>query len=179
MLPVSFMLTRSTSWKNRRVAALSNTQILTYTNIASDVGVSRQTVMEWYQILDDSLIGYQLPSFRKGLKRKTYGMPKFYFFDLGVTRILQNIRAPEPGQSEYGSYFEHYVFMELRAYLDTIQSRSVLQYWRTTTGHEVDIIVGEEIAIETKTTKKADSRDWKGLRLFMEEARCTRQYPRL
>jgi predicted AAA+ superfamily ATPase len=156
------------------IAAYSNTKILNFTNIASDVGVSRQTVTDWYQILVDTLIGYQLPSFIKGKKRKTYGMPKFYFFDVGVARALQNTPAPTSTQTEYGAFFEHYIFMELRAYLDYIQNKDTVSYWRTTSGFEVDFILGEKVAIETKTTKKADTRDYKGLKAFMEERICQR-----
>lgn len=156
------------------VAALSNTQMLNFTNIASDVGVSRQAVTGWYQVLVDTLIGYELPSFTNGKKRKTYGMPKFYFFDLGVARALQNAPVPTSIQTEYGAFFEHYVFMELRSYLDYIQSKEVLSYWRTTSNFEVDFVLGENVAIETKTTKKADSKDYRGLKAFMEEGICDR-----
>lgn len=156
------------------VAALSNTQMLNFTNIASDVGVSRQAVTGWYQVLVDTLIGYELPSFTNGKKRKTYRMPKFYFFDLGVARALQNVPVPTSIQTEYGAFFEHYVFMELRSYLDYIQSKEVLSYWRTTSNFEVDFVLGENVAIETKTTKKADSKDYRGLKAFMEEGICDR-----
>jgi len=156
------------------VAALSNTELVNFTAIASDVGVSRQTVSDWYQILVDTLIGYELRSFTSGKKRKTFGMPKFYFFDLGVARTLQNAPVPTAVQTEYGKYFEHYVFMELRAYLDYTQSRFDLAYWRTTSGFEVDFVIGEQVAIETKTTKKVDNRDLRGLRAFMEEKICHR-----
>lgn len=155
-------------------AALSNTEILNYTNIASDAGVSRQTVTGWYQILADTLIGYELPSFTKGKTRKTYGMPKFYFFDLGVARALQNIPAPGAAQSEYGVFFEHYMFMEIRSYLDYIQSKEKLSYWRTTSGFEVDFILGTAAAVEVKTTKKSKPKDFKGLKAFMEEGICRR-----
>lgn len=151
------------------VAALSNTKQLNFTNIASDVGVSRQTVTDWYQILVDTLIGYELQSFSKGKKRKTFGMPKFYFFDVGVARMLQNSPVPGVNQAEFGAFFEQYVFMELRAYLDYIQSRELLAYWRTTSGFEVDFIIGDQVAIETKTTRKADAKDFKGLMAFKEE----------
>lgn len=156
------------------VAALSNTELLNFTNIARDVGVSRQTVTDWYQILVDTLIGYELSSYAKGKKRKTYGMPKFYFFDLGVARALQNAPVPTTTQTEYGNFFEHYIFMELRSYLDYIQSKEVLSYWRTTSGFEVDFVLGEQVAVETKTTKKAGTRDYKGLKAFMEEGICRR-----
>lgn len=156
------------------VAALSNTEMLNFTNIASDVGVSRQTVTDWYQILVDTLIGYQLPAYRKGKRRKTYGMPKFYFFDLGVARILQNTPAPMKTQSEYGAFFEQYIFMELRSYLDYSQRREALSYWRTTSGFEVDFILGDTVAIETKTTGHVDARDLKGLKALEEEGICRR-----
>ncbi|WP_320122045.1 DUF4143 domain-containing protein [uncultured Sphaerochaeta sp.] len=156
------------------VAALSNTQMISFTNIANDVGVSRQAVTGWYQVLVDTLIGYELPSFTNGKKRKTYGMPKFYFFDLGVARALQNAPVPTSIQTEYGAFFEHYVFMELRSYLDYIQSKEVLSYWRTTSNFEVDFVLGEKVAIETKTTKKADTKDYRGLKAFMEEGICDR-----
>lgn len=156
------------------VAALSNTELVNFTAIASDVGVSRQTVSDWYQILVDTLIGYELRSFTSGKKRKTFGMPKFYFFDLGVARILQNAPVPTSVQTEYGKCFEHYVFMELRAYLDYVQSKMNFSYWRTTSGFEVDFVIGEQVAIETKTTKKVDNRDLRGLRAFMEEKICHR-----
>lgn len=156
------------------VAALSNTELLNFTNIASAVGVSRQTVIDWYQILIDTLIGYELSSYTKGKKRKTYGMPKFYFFDLGVARALQNAPVPTISQTEYGTFFEHYIFMEIRSYLDYIQSKEVLRYWRATSGFEVDFVLGEKVAVDTKTTKKADTRDYKGLKAFMEECICQR-----
>lgn len=156
------------------VAAVSNTEILNFTNIANDVGVSRQTVAGWYQILVDTLIGYELAAFTKASKRKTFGLPKFYFFDLGVARLLQNSPVPAESQSEYGKMFEHYLFMELRAYLDYCQRKEVLSYWRTTSGFEVDFVLGDAVAIEVKTTRKADSRDYRGLRALMDEGICKR-----
>jgi predicted AAA+ superfamily ATPase len=151
------------------IAALSNTQIVNYTNIGNDVGVSRQTVADWYKILIDTLIGFEIHPFSKGKKRKTFGMPKFYFFDVGVARILQNSPVPSPMQTEFGSFFEHYIFMELIAYLDYKQIKMPLTYWRTISGFEVDFVLGDKIAIEAKSTKKSDHRDYKGLKALMEE----------
>ena len=86
------------------VAALSNTRQLNFTNIARDVGVSRQTVTDWYQILVDTIIGYELPSFTKGKKIKTFGMPKLNIFDVGVARVLQNSPVPHTNQVEFESF---------------------------------------------------------------------------
>lgn len=156
------------------VAALANTQILHYQNIANDVGVNIKTVQSWFDILKDTLIGYELPTYQKAKKRKTFQTSKFYFFDVGVARILKGINPPTSNQTEYGEFFEHFIFMELRAYLDYNQKKEGLSYWRTTSGFEVDFILGDTIAIETKTTKKVDSRDLKGLLAFKEENICTK-----
>lgn len=154
------------------IAALSNTELINYSNIASDVGITRQAVTGWYQILIDTLIGFELPAYRKTKKRKAIETAKFYFFDIGVMRTLLDIDAPKENQTEYGKFFENYIAMELRAYLDYSQKRETLCFWRSTANQEVDFIIGDSIAIETKTTKAVDSHDCKGLKAFMEEKIC-------
>lgn len=151
------------------VAATTSGEIVNYTNIASDVGISRQSITNWYQILIDTLIGYYLPAFTNGVKRKTFGLPKFYLFDLGITRALLQIPPPREGQTEYGHFLEHYICMELRAFLDYRQHKEILSYWRTTSGFEVDFILGDKVAIEVKATKESNARDYRGLIAFMEE----------
>ncbi|HNZ94847.1 MAG TPA: DUF4143 domain-containing protein, partial [Sphaerochaeta sp.] len=167
------------------VAALTNAEQVNYMNRAGDVGISRQSVANWYQILIDTLIGHYLPAYTKGVKRKTFSLPKFYLFDLGITRALLQIPPPVEGQSEYGRFLEHYIFMELRAYLDYGQRKEILSYWRTTGGIEVDFILGDRIAIEVKATKQSNTRDYKGLLAFMEEGIaerhilvCREEHPR-
>jgi predicted AAA+ superfamily ATPase len=54
------------------VAALSNTGIINYTNIANDAQIPRQTVRLWFEILYDTLLAFELPVFRKTIKRKWY-----------------------------------------------------------------------------------------------------------
>ena len=61
-------------------AAFSNGEIVNYSNIASDCGVSSTTVKEYFNILVESLIGYWLPSFQKRPKRRIVSAPKFLLF---------------------------------------------------------------------------------------------------
>jgi len=70
------------------VAALSSSEIVNYTSIAADCGVSAKTVKEYFNILEDTLIGYTIPSYTKTIKRKVAQAPKFYFFDVGVYNYL-------------------------------------------------------------------------------------------
>ena len=87
-------------------------------------------------------------------------------FDLGVIRQLLGFDKVETGSTEYGKFFETYMAMEMRAYIG-YRSRvkfniTPLSYWRSLSGFEVDFILMEKIAIETKTTRRHTARDLKG-----------------
>ena len=91
------------------VAALSNTEMLNYASISKEVGISATGISEWFQILYDTLIGFEVTAFQKTRKRKTYATSKFYFFDVGVVRRILNIDRIQENTSEYGKFFEAYV----------------------------------------------------------------------
>lgn len=99
------------------VAALTSSEIVNYSNIASDCGVSAKTVKEYFSILEDTLIGYLVPAYTKATKRKVSQSPKFYYFDVGVYNYLMNRTSLSQGTPEYGHAFEHFVVQEIRAYL--------------------------------------------------------------
>ena len=71
-------------------AAFSNGEIVNFTNIASDCGVSSPTIKEYFQILEDTLIGRFVPVFQHKPKRRVIKSPKFYFFDVSITNHLLN-----------------------------------------------------------------------------------------
>lgn len=160
------------------VAALGNSEILNYENISKDVGVSRSAVISWFQILYDTLIAFELPAYSKTKKRKAYASSKFYMFDLGVIRHLLGFEKIEAGSTEYGKFFETYIAMEMRAYigyrLRPKINNTPLCYWRSLSGFEVDFILMEKVAIETKTTRRHTSRDLKGLKALKEEGLFSR-----
>jgi len=150
------------------VAALCNGKIINYTKIANDAQVARSTVQEYFAILKDTLIASELPVWDKSQKRKAIGTNKFYFFDAGVARVLQDrslIRANSP---EFGEAFEAYIFHELKTFADYHQIDK-LHYWRSTSGFEVDFILNDSIAIEVKASKNLSDQDLKGLRALREE----------
>jgi predicted AAA+ superfamily ATPase len=152
------------------VAALCNARQLNLAKIANDAQVARTTVQEYFSILRDTLIGYELPAWRETTKRKATASSKFYFFDAGVARVLQNRSEIRPGTSEFGDALETYFFHELRAYADYRGGMS-LHYWRSTTNYEVDFILDNRIAIEVKGTGQIQMRDLKSLKALQEENR--------
>jgi predicted AAA+ superfamily ATPase len=152
------------------LAAITNGDILNFTKISSDVGVSAASVREYYQILEDSFLGFMLPAYTKVSKRKAYSTGKFYFFDLGVSNTLARVTSLPEGSDFYGKAFEHFILLEIRAYLDYKRLINMsLSYWQSVTGYEVDVIIGDKIAIEVKSTTEIQARHFKTLQLFSEE----------
>ena len=151
------------------MAALTNAELLNYANIASDSQLPAQTVRQWYQVLEDTLLGYQVEPFTKTAKRKAIATAKFYFFDIAISRALKNIPVPGAGTAEFGEYFEQLVCMELKAWIDYTRPRSKLTYWRSTSNMEVDFCVDEELAIEVKSTQNVTEKHLRGLRALREE----------
>lgn len=150
-------------------AATANTRIVNYTNIASDAQIPRQTVKSWFDILTETLIGFFLEPFTRSVKRKAITTAKFYLFDPGVVRALRRFPVVRPESADFGGFFEHLVFHELRSWIDYRSPRSRLCYWRSTSGFEVDFVVDEEVAIEVKAAERAQERHLRGLRALREE----------
>jgi predicted AAA+ superfamily ATPase len=155
-----------------RVAAFCNSTIVNFTNVAGDAQVARTTVYEYFEILKDTLILHELPAWRKSKKRKPLASSKYYFFDIGVVAALQE-RQFRPGTPEFGEAFETYLMHELLSYRDYL-SDEPLSYWRSTSGFEVDFIIGDHTAIEAKARENISSSDLKSLRALSEEKRLQR-----
>lgn len=153
------------------VAALTDGEIVNYTNIASDCGIDKNTVQEYFTILKDTLIGYMVPAYTKIIKRKLRQAPKFYYFDVGIPNYLLGRRGLQPGSADFGHAFEHLLIQEIIAYLGyNGYERNTLSYWHTYNGYEVDAVLGDaKVAIEFKSCIEVQSRHLTGLKAFKEE----------
>jgi predicted AAA+ superfamily ATPase len=150
------------------VAALCNGQMLNYSKIASDAQVPKSTVQEYFHILRDTLLGDDLPAWRRTEKRKPLATAKFYFFDVGIVRHLQRRRQLQEGSPEFGEAFEAYLHHELKTYCD-YEGVPDLAYWRSTSDFEVDFILNDRTAIEVKAKANVSDRDLRGLHALREE----------
>jgi len=155
-----------------KVAALCNGTVVNFTNVSNDAQVPRTTVYEYFEILKDTLLLYELPAWRKSKKRKPLTSSKYYFFDVGVVAALQG-RQFRPGTPEFGEAFETYLMHELVSYSDYI-SGEPLSTWRSTSGFEVDFILGDHTAVEVKAKENVSAHDLKSLRAFAEEKKLKR-----
>ncbi len=158
------------------VAGLCNGDMINATNIARDCGIDRSTVQSYYQILIDTLLGYYIYPFSKKKKRDLIlSTPKFYLFDVGVANYLAQQFVNELKGSFAGKSFEHFILMELMAYIGLKRKKIDISYWRTKTGLEVDFVIGDAaVAIEVKISHQVHKEDLKGLVAFCEEHPLTK-----
>ncbi len=167
------------------LAATTNGELLNFTSLGNDAAISPRTVQNYYQILEDTLVGHILKPFQKTKKRKAVATSKFYFFDIGVLNTLLGREQIAPRGEAYGRVLEHLIFLELRAYADYRRVRSELSFWRSLAKQEVDFLVGDKTAIEVKAKERVSNADLKGLRALSEELRlkykivvCNEKWPR-
>jgi len=149
--------------------ALTNGEELNFQSIAGDCGVSPNSVKNYIQILEDTLIAFQLKAYTKTKKRKAISRSKLFFFDIGVCNSLANRGEIFEASELFGKAFEHFIILEIRAYLSYSRKRNIIRYWRSTSKFEVDIIIDSRWAIEIKSTKLISNKHLKGLRALKEE----------
>ncbi len=154
-----------------QVVGLNHGQQVNYTAVARETGVSANTVRSYFQILEDTLLGFTLEPWRRRQKRRLVETAKFYLFDIGVANYLHPEGAAiAEGSNRYGRAFEHFVLNEVRAYLAYTNTDLPLTFWRTSSGFEVDLVIGSmDLVIECKSTREVRAADLKGLRALREE----------
>ncbi len=154
------------------VAAQMNGKILNYAKIARDSGVEERSVARYFQILDDTLVGFHLYPFEKSLRKQQSQKAKFYFFDTGVTRALQNKITLDLNTmtKDYGDYFEQFLVLEFFRLNDYYEKHFEFSYFRSNDSLEVDLIVKRpgkpEILIEIKSHDYFNEEDSKNLEII-------------
>lgn len=160
-----------------RASALSDTEVVDYTNIASDCGVRSPTVKNYYEILCDTLQGFFLPSYSRRPKRKIIHAPKFYYANVGVVNWLAKRKEIEPSSEAFGKAYENVIINEIRAWNSYKKMGYQLSYWKLASGAEVDLVIEElSLAIEIKSSKSISAKSLKGLReLSLEHPKFTKK----
>lgn len=151
-----------------QAAGFYNAQILNIENVAREAGVGRTTVDKYFQILEDTLIGFRLPAFAEGIKSKEVQHPKFFLFDTGVARACAGLLNDPVDSIWKGFALETLILNELRAYNHYSDKNRNLFYYQVSGGYDVDFIVEtrkktlssprQALLISAKYAKKWDSR---------------------
>jgi predicted AAA+ superfamily ATPase len=149
--------------------ALSNGEEISYQSIAGDCGVSPNSIKNYIQILEDTLVAFQLKAFTKTRKRKAISRSKLYLFDIGVTNSLAKRGEIMEGSELFGKAFEHFILLEVRAFLSYTRKNIGMCYWRSTSKFEVDLILDDQWGVEIKSASSIQDKHLKGIRALKEE----------
>ena len=155
------------------IASNLNGQILNLETIAREAAVSRSTAQGYFEVLSDTLVGFQLEALKPRFRIKETAHPKFYFFDCGVTRVLAGTHRSPITPQERGMLFETLILSELRAWLEASRSGLKLNYWSVPSGGEVDVLISDGksplLGIEIKSADQYRSEMSQTLRTLMTE----------
>jgi uncharacterized protein len=152
------------------VAAGQSGEILNFSAVGRDAMLATRTVREYFQILEDTLLGFRLEAWQKSPRARMVAHPRFYLFDPGVTNALcRRLTAPlDP--SILGRLFDQWIVLECMRQIEYLQDEARLFHWRTNTGAEVDLIVEKHnkirLAVEIKSRKSVTGADITGMRSF-------------
>lgn len=148
-------------------------ELTSYSEIARECGLPVRTVQSYYEILEDTLIGFKLEPWRKSIRKRLSAHPKFYFFDNGIVNaVTKRLTAPiDPGLR--GKLFEQFVILETYRIIYYKQSEANIFFWRTNHGAEVDLLIEKHgkllAAIEIKGSSNISGSHLSGIRAFKEE----------
>ncbi len=160
-------------------AAFSQGQILSLQTIGTELGIDRKTVDQYFQILEDLLIGFRIPVFQKRAKRKMTVRPKFFFFDTGVYRTLRQQGPLDPIEEIDGVSVETLVFQNIKSHIENLGLHLQIYFYRTQNKHEVDFIIyGDDgfFAFEVKRTSKIRAADLQHIEEFKKDYPNSQSY---
>ncbi|MCI5064117.1 AAA family ATPase [bacterium] len=170
------------------VAAQMNGKIINYSALARECGASDSSVREYFQILEDTLLGFHLPPFHRSVRKRQRQNPRFYLFDNGVQRALANLLTIplSPRTSAYGDAFESWLISEVHRLIHYAENDFILSYLRTKDDAEIDLIIerpGMKTAlVEIKSTNEVTPESLATLNRFAKDmpdcaAYCLSQDP--
>ena len=157
------------------VASQMNGKIINYSKISRDVGVDDKTVQQYFQILEDTLIGFSLEGFQHSIRKRLISKPKFYFFDTGVKRALAKELSIPVNEStyQYGELFEQYIILECIKLSSYYKKDYTFNYYMTKESLEIDLVITRPgkplLFIEIKSKNNVQQQDIKELRLLKKD----------
>ena len=163
-------------------SAQSNAKIINYSKIEKDAGISSGQAERHFEIIIDTLIGRYLHPYEKSVRKRQTKKAKFYFFDTGVLRALQNMAGEtlDPSTYEYGDIFETFIINEFFKLKDALEKRWEFSYLRTKDNVEIDLIIekpkGETLLIEIKSGVTIKTEHIKSLNTIAKSFKQPKKY---
>lgn len=158
-----------------RLCAGRTGQLLNLSALASECGITHNTVKSWISVMEASYIVFLLRPHHANFKKRLVKMPKLYFYDVGLASWLLGIRTPEhiTNHPLRGALFETFILSELLKSRMNKGERPSLFFWRDSNGNEVDVIEeqgGKLRPIEIKSGKTLSIESTAGLKKWLKLA---------
>lgn len=156
------------------VAASENGNLLSWANLAADSGIDAKTIRSYFEILEDTLVGFLLPAYERSLRKQQRTHPKFYFFDSGVKRALAyELTLPlSQGTSEYGKAFEHFWMTEIFRQNQYLEKDYSFSYFGTP-DLEIDLVMERPgkstLMVEFKSSTHVREKELSGLKSLQKD----------
>jgi predicted AAA+ superfamily ATPase len=148
-------------------------EVVNASSWAKEAGLPARTVQSYFEVLEDTLVGFRLQAWTRSPMKRLVSHPKFFLFDNGLGNALAHRLGGQPDAALRGRLFEQFLVQETRRRLDYAGADHRLYYWRTNNGAEVDLLVETEgalaLAVEFKSRPQADGADLTGLRSFHDD----------
>ena len=150
-------------------------QLMNMSSLATDCGVSHNTIRSWLSVLEAGYVVFLLQPHHQNFGKRLVKTPKLYFYDTGLAAFLLGIRDPEHMSihSARGSMFENFVVSELLKQRYNQGLASSLYFWRNNTGDEIDVLIeqGEKLLpIEIKSGQTFNADFLTGINKWMKIA---------
>ena len=144
-------------------------QLVNYSSLADDCGVSQPTAKTWLGILETSFLAFRLPAFHANLRKRLVKMPRLYFYDTGLVCWLLGIRSAEQLHTHplRGPIFETWVVSEIAKHRTHRGETGGLFFYRDSNGAEADLIIEQPSRItlvEAKASATPSSTLFRGAR---------------
>ncbi len=158
-----------------RLCAGRTGQLLNFSSLADECGITNNTAKAWISVLEASYIVFLLRPHHVNYKKRLVKMPKLYFFDAGLAAWLIGIRSPDQLVTHplRGSLFETCIVAELIKSRFNQGEKADLFFWRDSNGNEVDVIAeqaGKLLPLEIKSGKTLSRDSTKGLNKYVSLA---------
>lgn len=154
-----------------RALAARTGQLLSYSDLARDVGISVSTAREWLSVLRSSGQVFILEPYFKNLGKRLVKSPKVYLADIGLALFLNGIRTRDQllGSPLIGHLWETFVIGNIYRYFMCEGLRPDIWFWRNRAGAEVDCVIdtgGSYHLYEIKFSEHTNNKDLAGFKAF-------------
>ena len=149
-------------------------QIINYSSLAVDVGVSAVTIKQWISILEASYLIFRLPPYYENFGKRIIKSPKIYFLDTGLLCYLLCLENQEALLKDqfFGNIFENFTILELYKFYCNNAKDPRMYFFRDSVGNEVDILLQKGTTltpIEIKSSKTFSTAFLSGLNYFYDQ----------